>query len=319
MSDERAIKWSYMDHWRSNEPSGPRDQWHNRDTMDRFLKQVAAVGFDAIDVFDFRMLWILSTYGSVANYQEFVQERGLERIVNIFHGVDYDPRDYAPHIPATHDAILEDFRRTMDAWSGITLDNVIVMPATRYYDMEPITEDKLKTTAELWSKVGEITLEWGVKLTCHHEFYCGIQTRADIDTFYSYADPRYVNFFLDTAQHCIANVDPVEVYQEHHERVTGFHFKDTRNHDTNDDRRLRPESELMAKTTDKWFYEMGTAEGLVDFEAMMRAVRDRGYTGWISVEHDKANKQGGDYAESTAISRWYAKNVLERIYNEDAS
>ena len=129
MSGDRAIKWSYMDHWRSNEPSGPRDQWHNRDTMDRFLKQVAAVGFDAIDVFDFRMLWILSSYGSVANYQEFVQERGLERIVNIFHGVDYDPRDYAPHVRATHPAILEDLRRTMDAWSGIALDNVLVMPA----------------------------------------------------------------------------------------------------------------------------------------------------------------------------------------------
>ena len=33
----------------------------------------------------------------------------------------------------------------------------------------------------------------------------------------------------------------------------------------------------------------------------MRAVRDNGYHGWISVEHDKANKQGGDYSESTAI------------------
>ena len=37
----------------------------------------------------------------------------------------------------------------------------------------------------------------------------------------------------------------------------------------------------------------------------MTAVRDNGYRGWISVEHDKANKQGGDYSESTAISRWY--------------
>ena len=32
------------------------------------------------------------------------------------------------------------------------------------------------------------------------------------------------------------------------------------------------------------------------------------------MEHDKANKLGGDYAESTAISRWYADNVLAGIY-----
>ena len=30
----------------------------------------------------------------------------------------------------------------------------------------------------------------------------------------------------------------------------------------------------MAPTTGKWFYEMGTPDGLVDFEAMMRAIRD---------------------------------------------
>ena len=60
----------------------------------------------------------------------------------------------------------------------------------------------------------------------------------------------------------------------------------------------------------------GSPPRLVDFESMMRSVRDHGYEGWISVEHDKADKLGGDYAESTAISRWYAKNVLDRIYAE---
>lgn len=44
--------------------------------------------------------------------------------------------------------------------------------------------------------------------------------------------------------------------------------------------------------------------------------RDHGYSGWITVEHDKADKLGGDYSESTAISRWYAKNVLDEIYEE---
>jgi inosose dehydratase len=46
----------------------------------------------------------------------------------------------------------------------------------------------------------------------------------------------------------------------------------------------------------------------------MTAVRDKDYRGWITVEHDKANKYGGDFSESTAVSRWYAVNVLEKIY-----
>ncbi|MBN9240179.1 MAG: sugar phosphate isomerase [Micrococcales bacterium 70-64] len=311
---ERRIKWSYMDHWRSNGPSGPIDQWHSRLAMSRFLKQVAAVGFDAIDTFDFRIWQIFEEYGSVANYQEFVQEHGLERIVNTFHGVYYDDAVYAPEVRETRPAILEDFKVTMDRWSGIQLDNIIVMPGSRDYSDDGVSDDRIKVAAETWGEVGRITREYGVNLTCHHEFYGGIRTPRQIELFYQYADPEYVKFFLDTAQHCIADVDPVALYDQHHERVSGFHFKDTRFVDTNEDYKLRPDAELLAKTTEKWFYEMGTAEGLVDFEAMMRAVKDHGYTGWISVEHDKANKIGGDYSESTAISRWYAKNVLEEIY-----
>jgi sugar phosphate isomerase/epimerase len=300
-------------------PHGPIDQWESRATMDRFLKQVAAVGYDAIDTFDFRWYQIMGEYGSVANYQEFVQERGLDRIVNTFHAADYDPRVYAPHIPETHDRILEDFRVTMDRWSGITLDNIIVMPATLYYDMEPVTDDKIKHTAELWNKVGAITREAGVKLTCHHEFFCGIQSRTELDTFYAYTDPEVVNLFVDTAQHCIASVDPIEFYEAYADRVTGFHFKDTRHRDLIGDYKRRPDSEIMADTTEKWFHEMGDEGGLVDFENFIRAVARHGYDGYLSVEHDKANKLGGDHAESTAIARWYAKNVLEKIAAEEVA
>ena len=186
---ERAIKWSYMDHWRSNGPAGPIDQWHSRKTMSAFLKQIKATGFDAIDTFDFRIWQMYGDYGGPAKYQEMVQDHGLERIVNTFHAADYDVRNYAPHLPETHENIFEDFRVTMGRWSEIQLDNIIVMPATLYYDMEPVTEDKLKYTAECWNKVGEITAGFGVKLTCHHEFFCGIQSEADIDTFYSLHRP----------------------------------------------------------------------------------------------------------------------------------
>ena len=153
-----------------------------------------------------------------------------------------------------------------------------------------------------------------MKLTCHHEFFCGIQSEADIDTFYGYTDPQYVSLFVDTAQHCIAASTRSRCIDRHAHRASGFHFKDTRNVATGDDHRHRPDSEIMAPTTGKWFYEMGTPDGLVDFEAMMTGHQGQRYRGWISVEHDKANKYGGDYSESTAISRWYAENVLEEIY-----
>ena len=76
MTDERHIKWSYMDHWRSNGPAGPIDQWHSHKTMSAFLKQIKATGFDAIDTFDFRIWQMYGDYGGPAKYQEMVQDHG---------------------------------------------------------------------------------------------------------------------------------------------------------------------------------------------------------------------------------------------------
>ena len=97
-------------------------------------------------------------------------------------------------------------------------------------------------------------------------------------------------------------------------RVSGFHFKDTREVDTTQAYMNRPDAELMAPQTPRWFYEMGTEGGLVDFPRLMRALKEHEFAGWITVEHDKANI-GGDYAESTALSMWYAKRVLSEIYS----
>jgi sugar phosphate isomerase/epimerase len=60
---------------------------------------------------------------------------------------------------------------------------------------------------------------------------------------------------------------------------------------------------------------MGTPQGLVDFPALVRSMKRHGYSGWVGVEHDKAN-WGGNYAESTAIAAWYARNMLEPAYEE---
>ncbi len=94
----------------------------------------------------------------------------------------------------------------------------------------------------------------------------------------------------------------------------GFHLKDTHHVDRTGDYRRRPDAEIMAPTTPRWFWEMGTADGLVDFPALFTAMKDLRFTGWVGVEHDKADLGGSNYPESTAISMWYARNVLGRIY-----
>lgn len=147
-----------MDHWRSAGPAGPIDQWHSRDSMSRFLKQIKACGFDAIDTFDFRIWQILGDYGLGGDLP------GLRPAARA--GTDRQhlprrrlrPADLRPAHRRDPPGDPEDFRVTMDRWSGIQLDNIIDAGDVTY-DMAPVTPDKIKTTAALWNAVGEITLQ----------------------------------------------------------------------------------------------------------------------------------------------------------------
>ena len=81
------------------------------------------------------------------------------------------------------------------------------------------------------------------------------------------------------------------------------------------DYRRKPDAEVMAPTTARWFYEIGTEGGLVDFPALYGAMKEVGWKGWVGVEHDKADVGGGNYPESTAIAAWTIRNVLRPIHD----
>ena len=308
------LRWAYMDHWRIDTPQGQLSQYTSVKRFDAFLKQISAIGYEAIETFDFHLGPLRELFGSLENARAFMQERGIDKVLSLFHAVMYDERQSTPHVRATHDHIFNYAQHIMRSSVGLGVENFIVMPAGLYYDVEPVTDDKLRACAELWNRVGKMTLEYGVKTCCHHEFFCGIRSAEQLRKFYEWTDPRYVFFYCDTAQHVIAGVDPVDLYLQLQDRCGGFHMKDTKHVDLSGDYRRKPDAEVMAPTTPRWFHEMGTPGGLVDFPALMQAMKECGYQGWVGVEHDKADVGGGNYPESTALSAWYIQHVLKKIY-----
>jgi inosose dehydratase len=53
---------------------------------------------------------------------------------------------------------------------------------------------------------------------------------------------------------------------------------------------------------------MGT--GLVDFPALLAAMQEHGYAGWVIVESDKGPEP---IATGMMLNSWYKQNVLDRI------
>ncbi len=303
------LKWSYMDHWSMDSPIGRVNGWASKDYATKYIKQVAGVGFQGIDIFARTLSAAPAMFGSTKEFKKFLQDLGLEKIVGMFHDYRYASPTTAPHIRAAHDYIFRDCERIMQTAEGLEIENLILMPANTYWTVEPVTDEKLHIMADLWNRVGKMSLSHGIKSTFHHEFWCGVRKAEEIEKFYEWTDPQYVYYYCDTAQHTIAGVDPVKLFMKYHSRCTGFHFKDTHDVDTTGQYRVPPDAESQSKT-ERWFWEMGTPDGLVDFPAMMKALRDYNWRGWVSVEHDKTQ----DYPDSTCLAKWYVDNVLTKIY-----
>ena len=265
-------KWSYMDHWVTETPQGPQPPSFNRAYMDRYIKQLSALGFTGFDTFFFYLPFYAGMYGGVPGFERFLQDNGFDKITGIFSAYPSATKYTAPHVRETHDRIVADCTNTLRMCEGLTgVENFIVMPTSTYYQTEPVTDDTIKVVADLWNRVGKLTLEQGMKTTCHFEFWGAIRTREQLDTFFRYTDPEYVHFFCDTAQHTIAGVDPIQLFRDYKDRCTGFHFKDTKNVDEHEAYRTPPDPELMAPQVTRWFYEMGEG-GLVDFPALMKEI-----------------------------------------------
>ena len=72
-------KWSYMDHWVTETPQGPQPPSFNRAYMDRYVKQLAALGFTGFDTFFFYLPIYAGMYGSVRGFESYLQRCRLRQ------------------------------------------------------------------------------------------------------------------------------------------------------------------------------------------------------------------------------------------------
>src|SRR5262245_32558693 len=115
----RRLRYAYMDHWRIDTPQGQLSQYTSVERFDSFLRQIAALGFEAIETFDFHLAVLRDLFGSLEQARAFMQERGIERVVSLFHAVMYDERQSAPHVRATHDRMVHYAEYIMKSAAGL--------------------------------------------------------------------------------------------------------------------------------------------------------------------------------------------------------
>ena len=318
-----AIQWGYsLSAWTHEENSVRRDR------NERSFKVMSAAGFRGVELQIGSGRWkplgrpliISQIYGGVKEFDEYLKSLGIEQIVSW----DYDPgapsfeedsfgRD--PSDPAQHEAIcasLVPFIETLAQWQAKAL---VVRPMRSWWQVAPVTEEKLKAAAACWNTVGAMTAKYGVKVLLRPDWLCAVNSREAIDLLMAETDPALVGLCLNTGELAMVGLDPAALYEAYADRVGLMQFKDARVADTLQEYKKPFAEDILTnggeRGIDRWFWEMGRCEqpGLVDFPGVMKALRARGYDGWIVVESNQSN----DPAASVLFNSWYVQHVLSKL------
>lgn len=157
-------------------------------------------------------------------------------------------------------------------------------------------------------------MEHGVQTVVHPDFLSAVRPAEDLDKFLKLTDQKLVGLAIDTAEATVAGHDPVKLFEKYTSRVKHLHFKDTHDRDVLNEYKLaNAEFQLLTsggkREVSRWFWEMGTPEGLVDFPRLVKSLKANDYAGWVIVESD----QSPDPAESALLNAYYVRTVLAKV------
>ena len=130
--------------------------------------------------------------------------------------------------------------------------------------------------------------EAGLRTVFHHHCATFVETPQEIDALMQRTDDSLVGLCLDSGHITYAGGSPADLLDRYGTRTWHVHFKD-----------CEPAVAARARSED-WDYQTAIrggvfcelGKGAVDFPALLEALRQRGYAGWIVVEQDVLPSMG---------------------------
>lgn len=123
----------------------------------------------------------------------------------------------------------------------------------------------------------------GMPISYHHHMAAAIETEAELDLLMKHSS---VPLLFDAGHMAFAGGDVMRVIDNHHARITHVHTKDVRSDVIAGLDRSR-ESFLDAVVKGAFTVP---GDGSLDFEAIVKALRAKGYEGWFVVEAEQDPK-----------------------------
>ncbi len=293
----------------------------------RALKVTAACGFHAIELSAGTGPWmplgrpesIRMAFGSTAKFVIALRDCGIDRISSTFYDPNQMSFEEGHHgLSQTrredHAGILALARIHAEFLAEVGGNFLVVRPAPSFWTEGALDETRLQALADCWNQVGSMTAELGLRTVLHLDALSALRTTEEVDQLLRLTDAKKVGLALDTAELTIAGHNPLTFFQRYSARVWHLHFKDALAVDTLSEYKLPNAERAMIQAggerkIPRWFSEMGSSAGLVDFPGLWTALQKHDYTGWVIVESDKGPQPA---ASAMLLNSWFVQNVLKQ-------
>jgi len=144
----------------------------------------------------------------------------------------------------------------------------------------------------------------GLRTVFHPHCAGYVETPAEVERLLSLTDPNLLGLCFDTGHYRFGGGDPVAGVKKHSDRIWHVHFKDCQPDVVAQSR--REGWDYFRSVKHGVFSELG--QGDVDFAAVLAALQEKEYDGWIVVEQDVLPGMGTP-KESAHRNREYLRRI----------
>ena len=251
--------------------------------LETALPAIAAAGYDGFEAFS-----AAAAIDETA-FRDLCQAHGL-KLAAVYHGVGrLDPSA----VPDERAVV-----RNLAAWLRRQGADRLVLGGGDVRPGGNLLED-YRRLGDALTLMGRDCQEEGV-LACYHPHWgTAVEDGRQIDLLMELADVRYLLLAPDTAHLAVGGCDPVAIIRTYASRIRYVHLKDVAMEGL---AKVRPGS-AMREEPYPYFRALG--QGGVDLPGILDALREVGYTGWLTTELDRSD----DPARRARDSRSYLQGA----------
>ena len=320
-----GIRWGYaINQWKPQ-----FDDFVRREQHERALKTMSIAGFSGVELTSGTGRWeplgnpqqLAANFGTVAGFRAFLGECAVDAVSSWC----WDPQErsmehltgpLSPLAEADAPVIVARAGEYAAALSELGGSVLVVRPVPDAGDVDPLDDAAIAVLAACWEQVGRATAEHGVRTALHFDFLSALRRDDSLERLLDRTDPELVGLALDTGELAAAGLDPVATIRRHADRLWHVQLKDALAVDDGEEY-LQPHAHWTvrvrggAREVPRWFAEPGIEGGLVDAAAVVRALVEAGYSGWVVVESD----QSPHPAASALLAGYLVQRELHPILN----